>query len=72
MNWQEMECDWEALGPLVTSRWPNLKTEDLNLIKGQRVGLVAALRRCYGLTQEDAEREICAFEKDVRFPGAVK
>ena len=72
MNWQEMECDWEALGPLVTSRWPNLKTEDLNLIKGLRVELAAALRRRYGLTLEDAEREICAFEKDVRFPGAVK
>jgi hypothetical protein len=72
MNWLEMQSDWERMGPVVTSRWPIVNAEELTRINGQRGELAAALGRCYGLTHEDADREICEFEKDVRFPGAVK
>ena len=34
--------------------------------------MVASLQRLYGYGEEEAEGAIASFEKEVRFPGAVK
>ena len=39
---------------------------------GRRDELAASLRRRYGFGEEEAERAVCSFEKEVRFPGAAK
>jgi len=39
---------------------------------GDRNELIRALVRRYGFSRQQAETEICEFEKDVRWPGAVK
>jgi hypothetical protein len=41
-------------------------------VAGRRDLLAEALRRRYGYGEGEAERQIAAFEEDVRFPGAVK
>jgi hypothetical protein len=72
MNWTEMQCDWDALAPLLKTQWPMLSDEDLRSVGGSRPALASVLQRRYSMAPADAEREICAFEEDVRFPGAVK
>jgi hypothetical protein len=72
MNWPEIQSAWERMRPLLSSQWPKLDNEELERVNGKREELAAALGRCYGLGRDDAEEEICKFEKDVRFPGAVK
>jgi uncharacterized protein YjbJ (UPF0337 family) len=72
MNWAEIEGNWTRLCPLLKSYWPNLTDDTLGRIDGRREALADCLRRLYGYGPDEAEREIAAFEKDVRFPGAVK
>jgi uncharacterized protein YjbJ (UPF0337 family) len=73
MNWAEMQRDWKGVGsPLLKTHWTKLTDEDLQRIDGCRDELAACLRKLYGILEEEAERAICSFEKEVRFPGAVK
>jgi uncharacterized protein YjbJ (UPF0337 family) len=72
MNWAELQRDWKAAAALLQTYWTKLTDEDLERIDGRRDELAASLRRLYRYGEEEAERAICSFEKEVRFPGAVK
>jgi uncharacterized protein YjbJ (UPF0337 family) len=72
MNWAELQSDWVWASPLLKSYWTKLTDRDLERIGGRRDNLAASLQRLYGYGEEEAERAICSFEKEVRFPGAVK
>ena len=72
MNWTELQWDWRAVGPLLKTHWMKLTNRDLERIDGRREKLAENLRCLYGYGEEEAERAIASFEKDVRFPGAVK
>jgi len=72
MNWSEIEDRWEPMKALLVSYWQKLSDEDLARIIGRRDVLARVLRERYGLNAAEAEDAICAFEKDVRRPGAVK
>jgi uncharacterized protein YjbJ (UPF0337 family) len=72
MNWSEIEVQWEPMRGLLVSYWNKLSDDDLARIDGKRDGLAQVIRERYGLNDTEAEDAICAFEKDVRRPGAVK
>ena len=54
------------------TRWPKLSYVVLDDVNGDRAELGRALQYHYGSNAADAELAICKFEKDVRWPGAVK
>ena len=72
MNWSEIEAQWEQMKALLVSHWHKLSEEDIARINGKRDVLAQALQERYSLGAREAEDAICAFEKDVRRPGAVK
>lgn len=72
MNWSEMNSDWDDLNGLLLTHWSRLSSHDLETIAGDRDELIRVLQRLYSWTPEAAEGAVCAFEKDVRRPGAVK
>jgi hypothetical protein len=72
MNWSEIEGRWEPMKALLESYWRDLSESDLARIDGKRDVLAQVLQERYGLDAPEAERAICAFEEDVRRPGAVK
>jgi uncharacterized protein YjbJ (UPF0337 family) len=72
MNWAELQQDWAARAALLKAHWGRLTEEDVRQIDGSRAALAAALGRRYEYDADEAERAIAGFEKDVRFPGAVK
>ena len=72
MNWSEMKASWEEMSVVIQAHWPKLPDDELNNINGDRNELIRALVRRYGFSRQQAETEICEFEKDVRWPGAVK
>ena len=72
MNWSEMKASWNELSALVQSHWPELTDEVLDDVNGDRTELGRALQRHYEFSAGNAETAICEFEKDVRWPGAVK
>lgn len=72
MNWSEIEYRWQPMKALLVSYWNKLSDVDLARIDGKRDVLTQVLQERYGLNASEAELTICAFEKDVRRPGAVK
>jgi uncharacterized protein YjbJ (UPF0337 family) len=72
MNWVELQCDWKGMRSLLKTYWTRLTDRDLEEIDGRRDKLGASLQRLYSYGGEEAEAAIASFEKDVRFPGAVK
>jgi hypothetical protein len=72
MNWPEVEAQWEQMEALLLSYWHKLSEQDVALINGKRDVLAQALQEHDSLGAREAEDAICAFENDVRRPGAVK
>jgi uncharacterized protein YjbJ (UPF0337 family) len=72
MNWSQLQFNWRGMTSLVKTHWPKLSEDEVMRIDGNRNALAAALRRLYGYREEEAEKAVAMFEKEVRFPGAVK
>lgn len=72
MNWTELQNDWKGASSLLETYWTKLTDRDIEQINGRRDNLVATLQRLYSYGAEEAEEAIASFEKEVRFPGAMK
>jgi hypothetical protein len=72
MNWSEINASWNELRALVQTHWPKLSYVVLDDVNGDRAELGRALQYHYGSSAGDAEIAICNFEKNVRWPGAVR
>lgn len=72
MHWSEICREWDRMRSVVRTQWQELSDDELALVDGDRGKLIEALQRCYGLTAENAEEAVCAFEKNLRRPGSVE
>lgn len=72
MNWREVQDNWVQFKAVLWTHWPELTNQELDAIDGRRERLARALQDHYGCSQAEAEQRIAAFEKEVRYPGAVK
>ena len=72
MNWPELQLDWKGASCLLKTYWTKLTDRDLEEIDGRRDKLGASLQRLYSYGVGEAEGAIASFEKEVRYPGAVK
>jgi hypothetical protein len=72
MNWSQIEYRWDQMKFVLATHWNKLSSEDLARINGKRDVLAQVIQERDGLNATEAEMAICTFEKDVRFPGAVK
>jgi len=58
MNWDQIRGNWnQAKGELKT-RWSKLTDDDVAAVEGNRDKLVGRLQERYGITKEEAEREV--------------
>ena len=58
MNKDTFEGKWEQVKGGVQKKWEKLTNDDLDVIKGNTKILVGKLQERYGMTIEDAEKEI--------------
>ena len=73
MNWDTIEHNWEQLRGKVMAAWDNLSDDVFEQIAGRRDQLVARIQEAYGVSKEEAEQQIEAFEEantDYRSPDA--
>lgn len=69
MNWDIVEGNWNQFKGKVKARWGNLTDDHLEVIAGKRVALVGKVQEAYGISKNDAEKQIRHFEmrnKDYR------
>ncbi|MDA8150816.1 MAG: CsbD family protein [Leptospirillum sp.] len=63
MNWDIVEGNWKQFQGKVKTQWGKLTDDQLQIIGGKRVMLMGKLQEIYGLSKDEAEKQISLFEK---------
>ena len=63
MNKNQLEGNWKQIKGKVKAQWGKLTDDDLDVIAGNREQLSGKIQKSYGIAQEEAERQLAAFEK---------
>jgi hypothetical protein len=71
MDWKSVADEWKPFRNEVRSQWALLTEAQLEAIAGQRSRLAAQIRISYGVTFDEAERQILSFEARSQFLRAV-
>lgn len=58
MNWTQIESNWNQVQGKIKEKWGKLSDDDLTVIAGKRDTLVGRLQERYGLTKEEAEKQL--------------
>jgi uncharacterized protein YjbJ (UPF0337 family) len=61
MNWEQVEGKWKQLKGAAKEKWGKLTDDDLDVIAGEKDQLVGKIQERYGITKEEAERQIEAW-----------
>lgn len=61
MNWDHIEGNWKQFGGQVRQQWGKLTVNDLDRIDGRRPELVGRIQEVYGVSKDEAERQIERF-----------
>jgi len=63
MNWDMIEGNWKQFRGPVQQKWSRLTDDHLDLIAGKRDHLAWQIQQSYGITKDQAERWLKAFEE---------
>jgi len=63
MNWDMIEGNWKQFRGHVKQKWSRLTEDNLDLIAGKRGQLSEQIQESYGITKDQAERWLEAFEE---------
>lgn len=66
MNWDMVEGNWGQFKGKVKSQWGKLTDDQLDVINGKREQLAGKIQETYGITQDEAEKEIKRFEDNTQ------
>jgi len=72
MNWDRIEGNWKQFKGKVHAQWGKLTDDDLEVIDGHREELAGRIQEVYGISKDEAERQIERFESslsDIRSHG---
>jgi uncharacterized protein YjbJ (UPF0337 family) len=58
MNWDQVEGKWKEMSGRMQAKWGELTEDDLQEAKGDRRELAGKIQTRYGVTKDEAERQI--------------
>lgn len=64
MNSMTLKGNWNMLKGKVREKWGKLTDDDLDQIQGRSEQLLGKVQRAYGLSKEEAQKQIASFEED--------
>ena len=62
MNRQIIEGNWKQLKGRIKERWGKLIDDDFDVIEGRRDVLIGTLQKRYGITLDEAEKQLRDWE----------
>ena len=65
MNWDRISGNWMQWKGRVQERWGKLSNDELDVIAGQRDQLSGRIQEAYGLSKEEAERQLRNWERNL-------
>lgn len=63
MNWEMIEGNWKQFKGHVKEKWGKLTDDNLDTIAGKRDRLAGKIEETYGITKDQAEQQVKAFEQ---------
>lgn len=66
MNWDVIEGNWKQYKGQVKAHWGRLSNGHLEIIAGKREQLEGGLQAVYGIDKVRADKQIRAFEKNLK------
>ena len=63
MHWDVVEGNWKQFKGHVKETWGKLSDDNLDTIVGKRYQLVGTVQETYGITKNQAESQVKAFEE---------
>jgi len=67
MDWDRISGDWDAWKDRIQERWGRLTEDHLDLIAGRREQLAHRIGEVYGITPDEAERQLRNWERNLGF-----
>lgn len=64
MNWDQIEGKWTEMTGQIQEKWGELTDDDLAEARGDRRQLEGKIQHRYGVTKEEASRQIDAWLAD--------
>jgi uncharacterized protein YjbJ (UPF0337 family) len=65
MNWDRIEGNWKQFRGKVLEQWGKLTDDELDIIAGRRDTLSGRIQEVYGISKDEAERQIGRFEQSL-------
>jgi len=62
MNWDRIAGNWKQAKGRVEERWGKLTVDDLDSIAGRRDGLLGRIQDSYGISKDEAEKQLGEWE----------
>jgi len=65
MSWNKVEGNWNQFKGKVKEKWGELTDDELDQIAGKRDILIGKIQEKYGIAEDEAEKRIKDFEKEL-------
>jgi uncharacterized protein YjbJ (UPF0337 family) len=65
MNWERIEGNWEKFQGKVLEFWSRLPENEVDVIGGRRNVLSSRIQEIYGVSKDEAEKQIRRFESSL-------
>ncbi len=65
MNWDQVKGQWKQMKGSARKQWGKLTDDDLDVIAGERERLSGVIQQRYGITKEEAEKQIASWNPSV-------
>jgi uncharacterized protein YjbJ (UPF0337 family) len=65
MNWDQAKGNWKQFKGKVKEQWGKLTDDELDQIEGKRDQLLGKIQKQYGISKEEAERQVHDWERQL-------
>jgi uncharacterized protein YjbJ (UPF0337 family) len=72
MNWDRIEGNWKQFKGNVKAQWGKLTDDQLDVIAGRRDNLAGKIQETYGVSKDEVEKQLAAWEKSLKETDHVK
>lgn len=72
MKWEHIEGNWKQFKGNVKEQWGRLTDDQLDVIAGKRAPLAGKIQETYGVSKDEAEKQLVDFQKRMKEISYVK
>ncbi len=72
MNWDRIEGNWKQFKGNAKQQWGKLTDDQLEIIAGKRDNLAGKIQETYGLSKDEAEKQLSSWQTRMKEISHIK